>query len=439
MKTNKAISAVKTYMDGFFSAISSIGTARDKAETFQYSADHKLSKAVIDALYARHELAWKIIDLLPDSATRKWFEIDHEESADLMTMIKESGLQKCINRAGKKDRKDGGCAVYMPINDGQDTEFPVNRNSIHSIGKCQVFEAEYISPVKVNRSGNHELYQIQTDEGLKLYHVDRLLIFEGAEVSDDWRLNNNGWGESILNRVYRPLIAYSTSHGQVPRIIQDFIQGVISIKGLNELVDTDNEAGLKARFEALVLGKSVVNDLVIDADDNYSKQTTSIAGLNDLIRNPEKWLVAASGIPNQKLLGQSEGTALSSGGESQNNDWQQLVGAYQEDKLREPIEKAVGYFGDLLKITEPLEVIFKPLGQPTEKQKAETHKIQAEADNINLLNNIVTAPEVRESRFGGREFSTETKLNEQEFAALEKLEREVEAEVNGNQNNDPPD
>jgi hypothetical protein len=56
-------------------------------------------------------------------------------------------------------------------------------------------------------------------------------------------------------------------------------------------------------------------------------------------------------------------------------------------------------------------VKFKPLWQPTEKEIAEAHFTQAQADAIYLDRDVVSSEEMALSRFGGDQFSFETRID----------------------------
>ncbi len=53
----------------------------------------------------------------------------------------------------------------------------------------------------------------------------------------------------------------------------------------------------------------------------------------------------------------------------------------------------------------------RPLWQLTEKEKAETRKIQADTDAVYLDRQVLKSTEVRSSRFGGDTYSSETVLS----------------------------
>ena len=104
-------------------------------------------------------------------------------------------------------------------------------------------------------------------------------------------------------------------------------------------------------------------------------------------------------------------------GESDIRLWYDDIGSAQRDELLPALEKIAGLvFRAKTGPTggvEPESWSFKfhPLWQLTEKEQAERNKAQAEADDLYIANGTTTPEEVAQSRFGGEEYSLDTKLD----------------------------
>ena len=133
-------------------------------------------------------------------------------------------------------------------------------------------------------------------------------------------------------------------------------------------------------------------------------------------------LSAVAGIPQIKLFGeQSKGL----GGQSAGNIrlYYDDISEKQNDKLRAQMErltslviKAQDYksrFKKNLVTGDDWELKFNRLWQMTEKEAAETRKLQAQTDDLYLQNGVLTQSEVADSRFGGDSYSTDTKIMEE--------------------------
>lgn len=365
-----------TRIDGFKNLITAYGTSRDHGYQFDWSQEARLDKATLDSMYMQHPLAWKLIDLLPDNALREWIDIQDEEGEDTLK-AECKRFRPVLCEALKMSRLHGGAAIYIEA--PGDPETPINSKTM--ILGYHVFECNYIWPDNINRTLRHEHYVIQHFNGLsERVHKSRLIILQGIEAPRDWMLANNGWGESVLQRLNRPLIAYSIAHALVPNILKDFIRDVIKIQGLKDLAINsceDDQRSFNDRLDAMFQAESTLNKTVLDSEDEFISQTRSIAGLNDLIRNPEKWLCAASGIPHTLLFGESPGAALSQSGSSQEKDWNKTVCAYQEDTIRPALEQLF-----FILTGREVEFRFNPLDVPSQKEQAETFKLISEAVKV---------------------------------------------------------
>lgn len=393
--------------DGFINAITSVGSRRDVGKRFSFSIDGRLPKSVLDSIYAENPLAWKIVDLLPDDATRRGIEIDHTDADRIRDEMERLDCMRHIRIALKKSRLYGGSAILLDIADGQPLNAPASAPA--KIRSMTVIDPDAIWPDQYSPYKKTEFYSLSTDDAYTLVHISRLLVFDGLDVSYDARISNNGWGESVIRRCYHPLIAVDVAHGLVPTILQDYIQGVLKLQGLNDLMANDCDGStdtLKARLEAMLYGRSIINDLVLDKEDEYVRQTTSVTGINDLIRNPERWLVAASGIPHTKLLGESPGSALSQSGASQERDWHKAIRAYQEDEIRLPLRQLLHLIAG-----EYVAFEFAPLDEPTEIERAELHAKQAQADAVYFQMGVLSADDIAISRFGRGKYTTHTTID----------------------------
>lgn len=412
-------------LDGFISSVTGIGTRRDKKSSVRHVATRRLTERELEDIYADQGLARRIVNLYPDDGLRKWFSCDHDMHAELQAKLRMLGARYRVREAARKERMHGGAVVFVDILDGRDMSQPVDVNYRQfQVLSLKVIEKDHLWPCDELGNIGHkpdartaQYFKVQSStDGLYVIHRDRLLVFSGVEISDYYRHSNNGWGESVLRDCIEPLMAYALTHGTVPTIIQDFIIGILKLDGLNEIIDADDDGTLKARLDAAVTGESYVNKLVIDANDSYSREVANVAGLDSLIRHPERWLCAVSGIPHTKLLSESGGTSLGESGRSEKQDWEEAVEQYQQDKLLEPLEKLVKYCALELGIKEQVQIEFNPLRVMTEKEKAEIHNIQADADVKYYNIGVLLPDEIRYSRFQS-EYTTNTTLDEAAYAA----------------------
>lgn len=423
--------------DSFRNLTTGFGTSRDSITQFEWYERAKLDKRTRDSVYAQHPLSWKLVDYLPDKGLRKWVHFDHDASNDILKVLKDlsvtttkghrKGFRYALNEAAKSSRKDGAALLYVQ-HQGVDPSEPLDWNNLPPVVHVDPVEWDYVSfgldayapDHIVQRSLRHTHLYINGQQ----VHRDHLIELQGLSVGRDYMLNNNGKCQSIIDRCFLPLMFYSISHGMIPQILKDFIRDVVKIQGLTDLAENDcddSRESFQDRLDYMMLAQSMINKLVLDTDDEFIRQTTSVSGINDLIRNPEKHLVAASGFPHTLILGEDPGGGIGNEGGAQREIENSFVSSYQEDDLRGPIEQMLRHILPNMGITDDVPVIFNPLDTPSQEQQATTFNMMADAVSKLVAHGIITPSEAA-TVFEGTEVKTNIVLNEKARAMLSSLE-----------------
>jgi phage-related protein (TIGR01555 family) len=416
--------------DGFYNAITSVGTSRDKGTQNTFSASVRLRSEYIDAVYAESAIFARIVDLKPEDGLRKWIDFNHDNADEINDRLHDLQAKKHMRKAAKRERLHGGSVIFADIDDGQTPDMPLNIDRIKRINYLQVIEKDYISPANSQRGLESELFQLSSNQESMLIHRSRLAILPGIEISDDFTLNNNGWGEPVARRVLNSVQRLEMLNHVTSALSQDFIISHWGMDGLNELIDSDDEDTLKARLDAKRIGVSITNDVVTDSQDSYNKIVTNVTGIDTLRDALERDLVQVSGYPHTKILGESPGASLSGAGSSQEKDYNQVISAYQEDKLRDIIQWILNLITAEIK-AERVKFTFAPLDEPDMVTLADVHLKQAQADQI-YYNMGLPETAIFESRFK-EAYSLHTKYDDD----IESQVQQIEAQLNGNANQAP--
>lgn len=422
-------------LDGFQNLTTGYGTGLDHGEGFLYSRDVRLSPQTLADLYAENALAQRIVDTLPDEAMTGLEISSPDEDAihKALKAIQDSeglpnGFETAKLEAEKTARAIDGSAIFLSLDDGKDPAEPVGQGP-QTILACDVIERDYITPYggQLGRSLRQELWQIsgQDNRPLMVIHASRLMFCHGRKTTRDRMLENGGWGESVLRPCWRPLMAYALSHGMVPNILKSYIRDVLKIGGLTELAEMDDQSAAARAFwdrmKYMFDAESLLRMTVIDKDtDELERHTTTVTGLNDLIRNPEKWLMAASNMPHTKLFCESPGNALSQSGSSQEKDWQKTKATYQKHHLR-PHYQRLFY---LITGNWETQFSFCPGDEPSQKEQSETFKNMADGV-VKLVEAQVITPSEGASVFEGEKLRATPKLNLEAREGLEDMDSEL--------------
>lgn len=245
-------------------------------------------------------------------------------------------------------------------------------------------------------------------------HTSRLVRTDGTLLSDRSRLNNDGWGDSILERAFVPLRNWNTVMSATGTLVNDMNVGVYGIKGLSQILAANKEALIQKRFAMMALAASNWQSKVIDADgESFTRTSTQLAGLADVIDRFGVHLAAAAGMPLTLILELSPGGFGT--GKHEDNQWDDVVKAYQLEVVQPVLEQVFKVlFGtpEFASVPDTWDIEFFPLDQSTEGEQAELHLKQAQADAIYITNAVLSPSEVAESRFGGEKYSVDTQLDE---------------------------
>jgi len=445
-------------LDGWSNLLTKIGDRyRDKTKSVLFDRE------IVDELSAEEiwlgdDIAARVIELPPKVQLQHGFsvqisEMDAEESLRpdyiervdeedgdesdmkdaeeaMAAVLDELDATATFIEARQWERAYGGAAIMLGIDDGtKDLALPVNEAAIKSVRYLVVLRPREIWPIKWNSnplSANYarpEVYEVRRESqgagvatGTFRLHASRIIRFDGIRVSRRHTTSNRGWGDSVLNRLYEPLADFQQSFKAVPNLIADFSQGVHKLKGLAELFAAEQDDVVRKRIEAIDSARSVLRSLIIDSEDDFQRLQTPVSGLPELLDRAAKRFAAAADMPISMLLG-DQPAGLAATGEQNTRWWYDAQGAERELKLRKKINRLVRYlFLSKLGPTKGVEpsrwkVHFANLWVPTQAEIADIRAKMATADAAYVNAGVLTPEEVAISRFGGDEWSMETRID----------------------------
>lgn len=422
-------------MDGWANVVTGWGMMnRDKSKATWYNYAETLDRVTLEEMYRGDSIAAKIVDTLPNDMVREWIgvTVDGSDQGDVialvLTALDDIGAQTAFLTALIWARLYGGSCIIMGINDGRTPDMPLDENNIQSITflntleRWQLFIPELYTDVTQMKYGQPKAYQVQqlyggTNQTGQNIHESRVLRFDGVDLPPRQKYQNQGWGDSVLVRLFNAVKNYANAHDSAVTILQDFTQAVYQLKGLSQrLLNGDDQAVIR-RLQALEMGKSITNAIALDEHDKYERQTTSVAGLADIVGCTERRLTAESNMPHSLLLGESPGASLGEAGEAQKRDWYDFVALKQKNSLKPPLIRLINLmFRCKTGPTEGVvpknwELIFKSLWQPDEGDQVEIRLKQAQADDYYIGNGTLAPEEVAGSRFGSGKWSGETTID----------------------------
>lgn len=422
-----------------------------------FFAPSTLSFDQLREVWEGDDLAAVAVESIPKQARRPGYDIsisDAEGSTDegdlasaLATRLKQLGADEHIETAGMYARAYGGGVVMLGVNDKQaDLTQPLVLNNTVSLDWLTTLEARECIPLyaygdpRAPRYGHPEIYQITSRTVLPSrngnygastlnIHESRLLVFDGIRVS---RYQNTvaraGWGESILVRIWRVLRDFNTAWANAGVLISDFAQTVIKMAGLWSSLAADSESAFEDRIAAMDYGRSTINAITIDAQDDYVRQTGSLAGLPDLLEKFAVRLAAACGMPLTLLFGTSP-AGMNATGESDIRSFYDRVDEYRQHRIDPALRRIIQIlFRTLGNKKEPFKwgIDYRPLWQAEPKEISAAMLTQAQADTAWITAGVLSAEEVAHAHWSTGKYNPQIKID---FSARDAQEQTASSPV----------
>lgn len=436
---------------------------RDASASTDFLSGEILVDEQLTDIYAQDGLGSRIVDTYPNEMTKNWFQIEGDTENTVLNYLSKLQAKKKYNTALKWAYLYGGGFLVLDIDDGASfkdffgingvsifrssslkLKKPVNINNIKTIKKMWSFDRSDIINIQYykfgDKFGTPEFYTFRTlNFGNTIdsftIHESRVVELIGEDIPNnikrDFQHQYRGFGLPFLQKIYNQLKATGIGFQSVSQILHEFIIGIMEITNLQDLMAAGQESLVLRRMDLINLTKSMVNSIIVDTNENFTRDTANVSGLDKLLEKLMQYLSGATGIPVSRLFGRSA-AGLNATGKNEQQDFNDEVRTRQETQLEPGLRKIIDYiavakdFKGNIKVGE-YEIKFNPLEISSEKEVAEIKKMTAETDNIYIQSQVLTSEEVAISRFGGDSYSTETNL---EFdRTVEEPDEEDEDEI----------
>jgi len=407
-------------LDGWMNALTLLGTVRDKKTNLKFQFPGRLNQSTLTELFRGEGFARKIIDRPVYDMVREWFNIEGDTEGEYNKVYKKIKFKQALIEHLTWDRLHGGSVCIAFVEDGGELWEPLNYNRLKKIDSFAVYDRwqVFIQPDYYNLDptsenfGRVDYYDITPVIGNPfLVHYSRVHVLNGSLLTYRERYHNQGWGDSALQAPYNYVRSLANNYSNVESVVEDFIQAVMSIDNLQQLIMNGREDLIKKRIEILDLSRSVINTLLIDTKEKYEKTTARVNGLEKIMQEFGIALAAVADMPATILLGRSP-AGENATGEMDIRNWYDKVAFMQEEKMLPVIDWVNWLILGCSEYRVPTEeepiVDFTPLWQPSQKEIVENRKVQAETDKMYWGMNALSSDEIRTNRWGGNVYSFET-------------------------------
>lgn len=400
--------------DDYANAISGLGGPPDKG---QYTFFQRQARLMPDELYSWYEqdaLASRLIDRLPDDATREGFEITGEDESFNWNAVK-SDLEdldalNAVADGWRWARLLGGSLIILAVNDGRTYDQPLDLKNARGLAGIQVVESTFAHPDEFNaglgsrafRLPKH--YRISISHGssrARTIHRSRVIRLDGMTVSPAHMIAGGGWGPSILQRVATQLRQLGEVMGYSRSIAHNISVPIMKFKGLRTMLKGDVKTLSQAQqmFEAIRMTMDNLHVLALDAEDEVGEAKRDVSGLEKLIEKFVDGLVRSTDMPRTILLGEQPG-GLGASADSEIRAWYDHVHAKQRQDLTPVINRILEV---MLAIranrgeTVPSEwnVEWNQLWQPTDQEMAQASLTRSQSRQVYYSIGAMSVDEIR--------------------------------------------
>lgn len=360
----------------------------------------RLPRELADLLYERTWLS-TVADIVPDWGTQEGFTVPQlpgDAQERLASDLEDLDADQAVKLAWRFARQHGGGAVLKVLDDGRPPELPVDRAALRRVTAL----------IAVDR---HELYitawgsdgrsigplEYQDLNGTR-WHPDRVVPFLNRQLAMRRREWYERWSVSEFERIYEAFLRDDETQRAIAKVVKEYSYDVLHLKGLRH---KDPEE-IRAVLKAITLSIAKIGRIALEADDRYTTQTKTLAGLPDSVNVITDRLAMITRIPASILRFANPG-GLNMGANV--GDWEAFLGLVAAEQRTHYVPAMSSIVADVLASADgPLagrpppphwKVQPRPLGKLSPDKAAELRRANAEARKADLEAGVITVEEAR--------------------------------------------
>lgn len=429
--------------DSWQNPFTGLGTTRDKVTQGSYWAPVRIQDAELISMFNGSDLAARIVEAVPKEMMRRGYTLeldvssdDQEEDPELADEGTVEDNTKELQKNGAKLRLDelvtdagvwgnlfGGALLIIGAQDGLSPDQPLNEDNISTIRFLNVIDRRFIyvrsyynDPLSP-KYGLPESYLVSssvtgtgTPNAGVVIHESRCIRFDGARTDILTRQQLSGWSWSLLQRAYDPLRAFENAFQSVANLMSDASQAVFKIQNLISMLASGEKGNLQTRMAMVDMSRSVARAVLLDAEnEEFTRESTSFAGLPDCLDRFMMRLSAAVEIPVTILLGRSA-AGMNATGDADFRAFYDHVATRQENELKPKLQRLYHLMARAK--DSPFggkdinfEITFAQLWQPSDPEQADIELKTAQKDQIYATIGAVSPEVIALSRWGKNGFN----------------------------------
>lgn len=356
----------------------------------------------VEEFYHNNGLAKKIVDVIPEEMVSPGFQLNGvSDNTKFQSEWDGLKLEPQITDALCWARLYGGSYVLAMVNDGRMLTSAAKRGkpleSIVVYDYDSVSVAEEEKNPRSPRFGKPKMYTVKPLNGGSDFnvHYTRMHYIDGERVTNKVRKLNKGAGGTVLNKsMIEAILDYDYSEYLATQLLKRKQQGVWKAKGLALICDDrEGEYAARLRMAQVDANSGVGNTIGIDADDEeYTVINSDISGIPEFLSAKMDRIVALSGIHEIVLKNKNTGGVSA----SQNTALQTFY-KLVERKRNDDYKPLLEFLLQFIVTEEDFSVEFEPMSLPTDSEKADIFKKNAEAVQGLVTDQVIDANEARDT------------------------------------------
>lgn len=340
--------------DGYNNFTAKLGTNTQNIQTGGTYTPGYLTRnrVTLEFAYRSSFLVGAGVDALADDMTRKGVSITSSlepgQKGVVETFWDDAGIWDGLNDTLKWSRLYGGALLVVLI-EGQDMSSPLRLDRIKE-GQFKgviCLDRWMVTPSYSNLVdeygpdfGKPRFYKVVTNQqGIPPWkiHFSRVIRLEGDTLPFQQAQTENGWGMSVVERIFERIQAFDTATVGTTQLIHKAHLRTYSIENLRTILATggDAEKGLMRHLDMIREFQTIEAMTIMDAKDEFQTHSYSFAGVADVLLRFAEQVSGATGIPLVRLFGQSPAGFNTGDGDLEN--YYSRVNSLQERRLRRRI------------------------------------------------------------------------------------------------------
>jgi phage-related protein (TIGR01555 family) len=382
-----------------FAARVGVGTDNQSSNsTYQFDFISR-NRIKLEAMYRSSWVVGQAVDVVAEDMTRAGIEItgdevDPDDKERMYKALQRLGIWDKLADTIKWGRLYGGALGVLLI-DGQNMATPLRPETV---GKgqfkgiyvldrwmCQPSLTEQVSDFgpHFGEPLNYTVMTSQTPLDGKVIHYSRVVRIDGVDLPYQQRFSEQGWGQSVIERLYDRLVAFDSTTMGVAQLVYKAHLRTLKVKGLREILASGGpaERALLRNVDFIRRFQSNEGLTLIDAEDDFGTHQFTFSGLDNVLLQFGQQLSGALQIPLVRLFGQSP-AGLNATGESDLAMYHDNIKQQQERRLRSPFDVILDLTWRSELGSEPPEDLaheFRSLEQMSDTEKATVASTVADA------------------------------------------------------------